>query len=280
VNEDMRGRLCAVTGATRGLGRATALALAARGASLALLVRDRAAGDQLAEEIRRAYPASDVAVIELDLASLASVRRAAAELDARYPRLHVLVNNAGVRLHRRAESAEGFEMTLAVNHLGPFLLTRLLENALRAAAPSRVVTVTSAFEHLGRIDLDDLHLRGRYTALRAYSRSKQANILFTYALAEHLRESGVTANCVHPGLVATDLMRDLPPWLRALYEPFLSTPERAARAIVHVATAPELATTTGVYFDRMRPARSSGRSRDPVLRDRLWRVSEKLTALG
>jgi NAD(P)-dependent dehydrogenase (short-subunit alcohol dehydrogenase family) len=171
-------------------------------------------------------------------------------------------------------------MTLAVNHLAPFLLTHLLLPQLRAAAPSRVVVVASALERLGRIDFDDLQLARRYGATRAYTQSKLANVLFTYELAERLRGSGVTANCVHPGLVASDLMRDWPRALRRLWEPFLRTPAEGARPIVRLAAAPELAAVTGSYFDRERPARSSRRSYDVAAREQLWHESAALVGLG
>ena len=273
----MRGRVCVITGATRGLGRATAVGLASKGARVVLMVRDTEAGSRVRAEISAATGNDDVTVMPLDLASFESVHRAARDLRQRFSALHVLINNAGVNLARRAVSVDGHEMTLAVNHLGPFLLTRLLEPMLRAGAPSRVVVVTSIFERMGRIHFQDLQLERGYNAIRAYTQSKLANILFTYALAERLKGAGVTVNCVHPGLVATDLMRDLPRWVRAIYEPFLSTPERAAAAIVRLASAPELSTVTGRYFAGTRDTRSSGRSYDVETRERLWRVSETLT---
>ena len=276
----MRGRVCVITGATRGLGRATALGLARKGARVVLMVRDVVAGSRVRDQIAAASGNGDVSVIPLDLSSFASVRNAAAELRDRLEVVHVLVNNAGVNLARRTESVDGHEMTFAVNHLGPFMLTRLVEPLLRAGAPSRVVVVTSGFERMGRIHFDDLDLERGYNAIRAYTQSKLANVLFTYALAERLEGTGVTANCIHPGLAATDLMRDLPRWVRAIYEPFLSTPERAAGAIVRLASAPELHTVTGRYFAGTREALSSGRSYDVQARERLWRVSEELTRHG
>lgn len=274
----MVGRVCLVTGATRGLGRATARSLAALGARVVLLVRDPAAGARVRDAMAAESGNDAIDVVRLDLASLASVRDAAATIAARHDAVHVLVNNAGVNLARRSLTVDGFEATLGVNHLGPFLLTRLLLPRLEAGAPARVVTVTSWFERLGRIHFDDLQLEHGYTAFRAYAQSKLANVLFTYALAERLDGRGVTSNCVHPGLVATDLMRDLPPRLRALYEPFLARPERAADAIVRCAADPTLVDVSGRYFDRLHEGRSSGTSHDPELRERLWSVSEQLVS--
>jgi NAD(P)-dependent dehydrogenase (short-subunit alcohol dehydrogenase family) len=273
----MRGRVCVITGANRGIGRATALGLARRGATVVMLCRDPERGERAQDDVRRESGNPDVSLVVCDLASLASVRAAATVVAARHPAVHVLVNNAGVNVARRAESADGVELTFAVNHLGPFLLTNLLVPLLEAGAPSRVVNVTSTFERFGRIRFDDLQSARRYGAVRAYNQSKLATVLFTYELAERLAGTGVTANCVHPGLVATDLMRDWPRWLRALYEPFLLTPEHGARAVIHVATAPELEGVTGKYFHRARETRSSRRSYDVEARRRLWRVSEELT---
>ncbi|HVE77554.1 MAG TPA: SDR family NAD(P)-dependent oxidoreductase, partial [Gemmatimonadaceae bacterium] len=194
--------------------------------------------------------------------------------------VHVLVNNAGVNLVRRSVSADGFEMTLAVNHLAPFLLTKLLLPTLQAGAPSRIVNVTSALERLGRIRWDDLQSQRRYFGVRAYTQSKLATVMFTYELAERLAGTGVTANCVHPGLVATDLMRDLPRWMRAAYEPFLLTPEAGARGVVWLASAPEVAGVSGRYFSGRREKRSSRRSYDAEARRRLWAVSRELTGCG
>ena len=215
-----------------------------------------------------------------DLTSLASVRAAAAEVARRHPAIHVLVNNAGVNRARRGVSRDGFEMTFAVNHLGPFLLTNLLLPPLRAGAPSRIVTVTSWFERWALGAPREPRGGRRYVALDAYTRSKLANVLFTYHLAERLRGTGVTANCVHPGLVATDLMRDWPRWMRRLWERFLLTPEAGARPVIRLASDPGLADVTGVYFDRDRPARSSRRSYDVAARERLWRESAALTGVG
>jgi NAD(P)-dependent dehydrogenase (short-subunit alcohol dehydrogenase family) len=284
----MRDKVCVITGANRGLGRATALALARAGASVVMLCRDGLRCEWARDEVARLSGSAHVSTVTCDLASLASVRAAAAEITRRYPTgVHVLVNNAGVNRTRRAVSADGFEMTLAVNHLGPFLLTNLLLPTLRAGALARVVTVTSRFERLGRVHFDDLQLEQGYGALRAYAQSKLANILFTYELAARLAGTGVTANCAHPGLVATDLMREWPRWMRRLWTPFLRTPDEAARTIAWLASAPGLEGVTGRYFEpgrrggaRPREARSSRRSYDAEARRRLWRVTEALTGLG
>lgn len=280
----MRGRICLVTGANRGLGKATALGLARQGARLVLLGRDAARVAAASEEIRRTSGNPDVSSVVADLGSLDSVRRAAEEIAHRFHAIHVLVNNAGVNLGRRVISPDGIEMTFAVNHVGPFLLTNLLIPQLRAGAPSRVVNVTSWFERFGRIDFSDIRgTRRRYGALRAYYRSKLANVLFTYELAERLQGSGITVNCVDPGLAVTDLLRDRAwwkAWLKPLWRAVLSSPDAAARGVIHAASAPELRTVTGRCFGmRGRPKRTSRRSYDEAARARLWRVTADLTGV-
>ena len=284
----MYRRVCLVTGANRGLGRATALGLARRGATVVVAGRDADRIARASDELRRESGNADVSDARVDLGSLASVRSAAAEVSRRFGAIHVLVNNAGVNLARRAVSPDGIELTFAVNHVGPFLLTNLLLPLLRAGAPSRVVTVTSWFERFGRIDLGDLRddgTRRRYGALRAYYRSKLANVLFTYELAARLQGTGVTANCVDPGLVATDLLRDRawwsPRWLQPVWRKLLLTPERGAQAAIYAASAPEIAGVTGRCFGvNGRAKRTSRRSYDLVLRQRLWRATEALAGLG
>jgi NAD(P)-dependent dehydrogenase (short-subunit alcohol dehydrogenase family) len=282
----LTGRVCLVTGANRGLGKATAAGLARQGATVVMLGRDARRLVLASEEVRRETGNADVSHATVDLGSMASVREAAREIAGRFDRIHVLVNNAGVNLARRSVTPDGVEMTFAVNHLGPFLLTNLLLPQLRAGAPSRVVNVTSWFERFGRIDFDDIRAtRRRYRPLRAYYGSKLANVLFTYELAERLAETGVTVNCVDPGLAVTDLLRDRmwwsPRWLQPVWRAFLLTPDRAARTAIHVATAPELAAVSGQCFGPGgRIKRTSRRSHDVASRERLWRASAELTGLA
>ena len=284
----MRGRVCLVTGASRGLGKETALGLARLGATVLLLARDERLGNAAAEDVATRSRNPNVAVVVADLASFANIRAAAAELRERYTALHVLVHNAGVNSARRKLSADGIELTLAVNHLAPFLLTHELLPSLRRAGEesgARVVTVSSMFERFGRFDFDDPQGERRWIGPLAYSQSKLANVLFTFELAERLAGTGITANCVDPGLVATDLMREhvlfRPRWLKAVWGRVLSTPERGARAAVYAASAPDLASVTGRCFDRRgREIRTSRRSRTPAMRERVWQLSERLTGLS
>lgn len=277
----MEGRICLVTGANRGLGYATALELARRGATLLLLCRDPERAERARDEMRRTTGNDAIEIVLCDLGSLASVRDTAAAILRRHAALHVLVNNAGVNLPDRAVNEAGVSLTFAVNHLGPFLLTNLLLPQLRAGAPARIINVTSKLERFGRLHPSTLEEgSGAFFGLRAYVESKQANVLFTYELAERLAADRVTVNCVHPGLVATDLMRHWPHWMRRSWEWALRSAASGAESIVRLATAPELASVTGRYFDRRRTSTSSRRSYDVRLRREVWAVSERLTGLG
>jgi NAD(P)-dependent dehydrogenase (short-subunit alcohol dehydrogenase family) len=279
----MQGRVCLVTGANRGLGKETALGLARQRANVVLLGRDASRLVRASDDIKAASGNPDVSHVVVDLGSLESVRAAAAEIARRFRVIHVLVNNAGVNLKRRVISPDGYEMTFAVNYLGSFLLTNLLLPLLRAGAPSRIVNVTSVFERFGRIDFDDLNAdRKRYSGYSAYYQSKLANVLFTYELAERLRGTGVTVNCVDPGLSVTDLLRDRlwwsPRWLQPLWRALLLSPSRAAGPAIHAASAPELDEITGVCFKNAgHRQQTSRRSRDVVARKKLWDSSVRLT---
>ncbi len=288
VDPPLRGRVCLVTGANRGLGKATATALARLGATVVMLARDErllaAARDEVALESGNPH----VSTVVADLASFADVRAAAVAIATHHPALHVLVHNAGVNPTRRSLSSDGIELTFAVNHLAPFLLTHELMPVLRRGAAdggARVITVTSIFERFGRSSLGNVRAEGRWIAFLAYTRSKLANVLFTYELAERLAGTGITANCVDPGLVATDLMREhalfRPRWLRALWSGVLLAPEAGARAAVYAASAPALVNVTGQCFDRYgRRVRTSRQSHDVALRRRLWGMSAELTGVG
>jgi NAD(P)-dependent dehydrogenase (short-subunit alcohol dehydrogenase family) len=277
---DLLGQVCVVTGATRGLGFATSIALAGMGAKVLMLGRDRDRGERAAQRVRvAAAPGADASFIALDLASLASVLAAAAEIASKHDAVHVLVNNAGVHLRSRRESADGFEMTWAVNHLGPFLLTNQLLPQLRAARDARIVTVTSRFAMLGRVKPAEIGTPRASSGLRAYCDTKLANMLFTIELARRLEGSGVAANCVHPGLVATDLMRDWPRWMRRTWDWSLRTLESGASPIVRLAGSPSVQGLSGRYFVRERRAPFPRRARDARVAGELWDESERLVGM-
>jgi len=282
---DLSGKVCVVTGASSGIGKVTARALAAAGARIVLVVRDEARGRAVIDEIAAALPGlPDVRDrLELalaDLARLDDIRRVGAELVARHPRIHVLVNNAGAMHQSRKLTADGLEMTFAVNHLAYFLLTKILLPTLKASAPARIVNVASGAHTIGKMRWDDLQsARGRYVPMRAYAQSKLANILFTYELARRLEGSGVTVNCVHPGAVASSFGQNDKGLFRLgflLVKPLLLSEESGARTSIYLATSPEVATTTGKYFARCKERRSSKASYDVEAQRRLWEVSEAL----
>lgn len=276
----MSSRTCLITGATSGIGRATALALAGMGAELVLLCRDRARGEDTAAAARAAG-APAVELLVADLGVQAEVRRAAAEFLAGGRPLHVLINNAGVVNLQRTLTADGLEATFAVNHLAYFLLTTLLLDRLRASAPARIVNVSSEAHRFGPLDFDDLQNERRYRTMRVYGQSKLANILFTAELARRLEGSGVTVNSLHPGAVATRLGTNNGAWARALIRllrPFFRSPDDGAATSIHLATAPELAGVSGRYFANRREKTPSAAARDPESARRLWEASERLCA--
>jgi NAD(P)-dependent dehydrogenase (short-subunit alcohol dehydrogenase family) len=279
---DLAGRICVITGATRGIGRATAEGLARLGATVVLIARRREDGERTSREIAYQSPVPP-GVVTADLASQASIREAAAELRRLYPHLRVLVNNAGLITRRRELTVDGLEVQFAVNHLAYFLLTSLLLDQLKAGAPSRIINISSAAHHGAQLDFDDLQGERRYDGNRAYSQTKLANILFTYELARRLQGTGVTANCLHPGVIGTQLLGDylgLSTAGRALARTFGASPEKGAETSIYLATSPDVQTVTGKYFEARRERRSSRESYDEAAARRLWEVSERLTGLA
>jgi NAD(P)-dependent dehydrogenase (short-subunit alcohol dehydrogenase family) len=277
-------RVCIVTGATSGLGLATARQLAARGATVVVVGRDAAKCAAVAASISGGSTAAAADWLVADFADQAAVRRIAAEAEERHARIDVLINNAGATYPKRRLTSEGTELTLAVNHLAAFQLTTLLLDRLRESAPARIVNVSSVAHERAGFDFDDPAMEGGYRPFAAYGRSKLANLWFTYELARRLEGSGVTVNAVHPGLVRTalgdhsgTLRRAGWRLLHVAYRKASLSPEEGAAAIAHLATAPELEHVTGRYFVGRRPAQSSPASRDPAAAARLWALSEELT---
>jgi retinol dehydrogenase 12 len=302
----MVGKTCLVTGATAGIGAVTARELARRGATVLVVGRNPERCQATVGAIRRETGNPSVEALPADLSSQAEVRRLAKDFTDRHRRLDVLVNNAGALFERRRESVDGIEMTFALNHLGYFLLTNLLLGTLRASAPSRVVVVASeAHRDVPAFDFDDPEARARaawrgaYTdsrfrsllysllmpwahpAFLQYAHTKLANLLFTYELARRLAGTGVTANALHPGLVATNFSAGDGPYswfMRRQARWFGVSPEEGAKTTVYLATAGEVADVTGRYFVKEEPADSSAASHDPDAARRLWELSERMTA--
>jgi retinol dehydrogenase 12 len=280
----MVGKNVLVTGGNTGIGLETAAGLAAQGARVVITARDPVKGKDAVEEIRKRHPDADVDVMELDLSRLADVRSFAKDFSARYSKLDVLVNNAGLVLDKRSVTEDGFETTFQVNHLGPFLLTNMLLDNLKAAAPSRIVNVASTAHRGVTLDFDDLQNEGGYRSMRAYGKSKLCNILFTRELARRLAGTGVAANSLHPGTVRTGFGRDGD--VSGLFAlgiriggVFFKSPAQGARTSIHVASAPDLETTTGEYFVNRRVSKPSAAARDDEAARRLWEVSEQLVGI-
>jgi len=272
-------RLAVITGTTHGIGHVTARELAKAEYSLLMLCRDIAAAEAVRAEILRTVPGAEIHPIRCDLASLRSVRECAQAVRAGFGQIQLLVNNAGMVSTRHRMSEDGFELTFASNHLGPFLLTRLLQDRLEP--DGRIINVASRANYPGKMDLEtvaDPH--ASYRSMAAYSRSKLANIMFTFALARRLVGTGVTANCLHPGVVATNL---LPQWLRLL-KPLLSRvmfdAERGAQTTLFLALSPEVVGVSGRYFDEHHLVRTaSPTANDVTLQESLWTASERWTGL-
>ena len=278
----MTGRTVLITGGSGGIGRATALGLAAMGAHLAITGRDRGRTEDAAREIRAAG-SGQVDTFVADLSCQSQVRRLAGQVLQSLSRIDVLVNNAGGYWNTRHVTADGLERTFAINHLAPFLLTNLLLDRLKNSAPARVVTVSSNVQANGRIDFEDLQGERSYSGARAYNQSKLANVLFTYELARRLQATLVTANALHPGVVRTAFGTEDPGGLQRLFipfvRPFMKAPGRGAATSIHLASAPDLEQVTGRYFAGSKPRRSSRRSYDQAAAARLWQLSADLTGL-
>jgi retinol dehydrogenase 14 len=279
----MTGKTVLVTGATSGIGKATALGLAVMGARLAITGRSRERTEDAAVEIRAAG-GGRVDVFVADLCSQAEVRRLADEALHCLARIDVLVNNVGGYWNTRHLTVDGLERTLALNHLAPFLLTNLLLPRLKQSARARVVTVASNAQAMGRIDFEDLQGARSYSGARAYNQSKLANVLFTYELARRLTTSSVTANALHPGMVSTSFGAEDSGRVQQLFvpfiRPFMKAPTRGAATSIYVASAPELEHVTGRYFADGKPKKSAKRSYDEASAARLWHVSADAVGLA
>jgi NAD(P)-dependent dehydrogenase (short-subunit alcohol dehydrogenase family) len=278
----MQGKVCLVTGATSGIGMVTAQALAQQGATVVIVARHAERGTATVHHITHATGNAHVELLLADLSIQAQVRHLAATFQRRFDRLDVLLNNAGALFTRRSLSADGLEMTLALNHLNYFLLTHLLLDTLKASAPARVVNVASNAHHGGQINFADLHGEHHYSGWRAYCQSKLANILFTYELTRRLDGMGITANAVHPGFVATGFGHNnsgLFALCIRLAQLAALSPVQGAETLIYLASSPAVQGVTGEYFVKKRPVKSSKASYDQAVARQLWQVSEQLAGL-
>jgi NAD(P)-dependent dehydrogenase (short-subunit alcohol dehydrogenase family) len=280
----MAGKTALVTGGTGGIGRATALRLASMGARVGITGREAGRTQRAAAEIASEAASGTVDAFAADMSSQAEVRRLAEEVLAAYPRLDVLVNNAGGFWSHRHVTPDGLEHTFALNHLAPFLLTSLLLDRLIQSAPARIVTVSSGAQSMGKIDFDDLMGEHKYSGQTAYNQSKLANVMFTYELARRLAGTGVTATALHPGMTNTSFSAEDPSRAFAplvmVMRPFMKKPERGADTPVYLASSPDAAGLTGQYFANQEAKKSNASSYDTAAAARLWQVSAELVGMG
>ena len=279
----MQGKVCVITGATSGIGLIAAERLAAQGARLVLVGRDKARGEAALARIKERAPGARLAIHYADLSLLAEMERLAATIAASEPRIDVLINNAGAMFSRRSVTADGLERTFALNHMAYFVLSNRLRDRLAAAAPARIVSVASAAHRGNTLDFGDLQSARSYRGFTVYGRSKLANILFTRELARRLAGTGVTANCLHPGFVATRFGDNSDGFIRVAIgvakNLFAISPEKGAETIVYLASSPEVAGVSGGYFAKSRPATPTAAAQDDAAARRLWEESAKLAKL-
>jgi NAD(P)-dependent dehydrogenase (short-subunit alcohol dehydrogenase family) len=281
----MNGKTCILTGANSGIGKETALGLAQLGAHVVMVCRNREKGQVALEEIRRESGSPQVDLLIADMSSQASVRALAEQIQQKYSRLDVLINNAGGGAPAGARSADGIEMTVATNHLGAALLTLLLLDLLKASAPARIINVLSEAQRRARLDMNDLQFeRRKYRGFAAYGQSKLLMNAFTFELARRLAGTGVTANCLHPGVVSTNIWGANPPLILkliiALAKPFMLNSKKGAEVSLYLATSPDVAQVSGQYFVKSKPAKSNTLSRDPKVAGEVWQWTEKMTGVN
>jgi len=279
---NMNGRVVVLTGGTSGIGQVAAEAIAAMGARLILVARDPARGEAALQRLRTQSPGAAHAVYYADLSRLKQMKQVAAEIAAAEPRIDVLINNAGALFTPRQVTEDGLELTFATNHVSYFVLTHLLREPLIAAAPARIINTASDAHRNARIDFDDLQSEKGYRGFGVYSRSKLANVLFTRELARRLEGTGVTANSLHPGFVATrfgDNNRGISSSVIGFLKKFAITPEKGAETIIYLATSDEPASMTGRYFVKCRVATPSKQAQDDEAAKRLWQATMRLAGL-
>lgn len=268
-------KIALITGANSGLGKATAIELARQGHFLLLLGRDSEKSRRALDEIKQESGSESVEWICADLASLHSLDQAIAQIQVNYPHLDLLINNAGVYKRRDERSVDGLEMSLAVNYLAPFYLTQRLLPLLRQSGSARIINLSSNLHRFGKLAPNELDTNLRYN-YRAYANSKFLLQAFTYALAERLRGTGVTVNCLHPGRIGSEMLREYPRWIQRLMKYVQEEPSQGAQHVLYLATAPELFHISGQYFCKQCPKDGSEASRDPELQDQFWQATERL----
>jgi retinol dehydrogenase 14 len=282
--KELEGKTALVTGGNSGIGLEAAVGLARMGAEVVIVARDPKKGDAAAIDIRARSGSTKVSLLTCDFSSQAAIRKLAEEYRAAHTRLDILVNNAGAVNKDRKVTVDGIEQTFAVNHLGYFLLTSLLLDLVEKSAPSRIVNVASTGHYRGDLDFDDMgYEKGGYSIMRAYHRSKLANVLFTRELAKRLAGKDVTVTSLHPGVVATNIWSGAPGWAAPILgiakSLFMITPEESAARIVYLATSPDVAGKSGGYFDANVERAPAKLAQDEALAARLWKESARMTGL-
>jgi NAD(P)-dependent dehydrogenase (short-subunit alcohol dehydrogenase family) len=282
--KQMAGKICLVTGASSGIGKVTALELAKMGATVVMVSRDQQRGEKALSEVKTVSGNENVELVLTDLSSQKSIRELVEHFKEKYKRLDLLMNNAGVMVKDRRLTEDGIESTFAINHLAYFLLTNLLLDVIKESSPARIINVTSNGHKVGAMDLDNLNAEKSYNDQLIYCQSKLANVLFTYELARKLVGTGVTVNCLHPGIVKSNFGRDGSMFYRFLLttvlRPFMISPETGAETSIYLATSPEVEEVSGKYFVKKKAVKSSKKTYDLELAQKLWEISAKMTQLS
>jgi len=279
----MKDRICIVTGANSGIGKETARELARKGATVILACRNSEKGAQALQEIEEDTGTKDAHLVLLDLGSMKSIRQFASTIKDSFPRVDVLVNNAGAYIPRRYETEDGFEMTMGVNHFGTFLLTDLLLDALHESTSGRIVNVSSVGHKMAKLDLDDLHATKSYRAMKVYYNSKLANIYHVLGLHKRLQGSKITANSLHPGVIASGFAQQEKSafaFLVKLGKPFLSSSAKGARTSIYLASSPDVEGVSGKYFAGCKVAKSSKAAQNLDIAEELWARTAKAVGVS
>jgi NAD(P)-dependent dehydrogenase (short-subunit alcohol dehydrogenase family) len=278
---NMEGKICIVTGANSGIGKATAIGLAKLNATVIMLCRDKERGEKAREEIIKETGSKNIDLLLCDLSSQEQIWNFVDEFKKKYQYLHVLINNAGIMLKRRKLSVDGFEMNFSIHLIAPFILTNLLVDILKKSAPSRIINVTSAAHKRAKINFEDLQIENKkYRLFSVYGVSKLAEMLFTYELSRRLEGTGITVNAVHPGVVNTNLGRDQSKFSQWFAKAFFKSPEKGAETSIYLASSSEVEGITGKYFINKEPRQSSEESYNEEDAERLWKITAEMTGLN
>ncbi len=274
MQANLGGKVAVVTGGTAGIGRETVRALVRLGARVLFTGRNADAGGSLIAEVRAEIPGAAIEFLPVDFASFKSVKKLAGEISAKASQVDILVNNAGLNATKASKTEDGLETVFAVNHLAPFLLTNLLLKNISDGG--RIINVASKMHSWRSINLDDPELKKNWGSITAYSQSKLANVMFTYVLAERLAARKITVNCLHPGVIASDITREMPGFIRFVAGLVLKSTAQGAETSVYLASSPEVAGVTAKYFDNKKAIPSSKESYDKTKQEKLWRLSEDM----